>query len=55
MDERKRRRGPEISESMDYEGGHGLLNTEAVLSNADCTVSSPVLLAKLAMQASHSK
>lgn len=52
MDERKRRRGPEVSEHMDIEGNIGLLQTEDALYHTDCAVSPPELLATLALQAS---
>lgn len=55
MDERKRRRGLETNELMEVEGGSGLSSTDSALSRSDCAVSSPEILATLAMQASQSK
>nr|XP_017257901.1 PREDICTED: uncharacterized protein LOC108227327 [Daucus carota subsp. sativus] len=55
IDERKRRRGPDIQEFMDMEGGANMAITESALSHRDLAVSSPELLAKLAQQASQSK
>lgn len=52
MDERKkRRRGPGLNEFMDVEGGNVLGYSKTALSGMDCAVSSPDVLAKLALQA----
>lgn len=55
IEERKRRRGPGVTEFMDIEDTNRLHQSGAALSNVDCATSSPELLAKLVMQASQSR